>query len=563
MKEKKKLVISILGVILLVIAVVGISYAAFNYSKQGQTVNSITTSTIVMNYTEKENGIRLVDAVPMEDVNGKVLTGAGNVFDFTVSANISGEVTINYAITGSKVEGTTLPDSAVKVWLTSADDAIIELDGVSSLTDDAKKISELRLTNSDASGAPNNQYILKTGVITASEVTNYRLRMWIASDYSLKQDVVETYKLRVNVYGKEYVPEPTAVNKLLANYTNDEETQDYDLGYTKEDVSVKENKMYVFDHKDNKGIQQSDWTDNELIDYRYIGKDPNNYVTFNNEEAGWRIIGIETVDDGTGKREQRIKLIRKDFLPVGEDNYLSWDNKPEGTGSSESDWGSNDWYDSRLMYLLNPNYEEEQTGVSGSIYWNRQNGNCPKASFPTSNQTTPCDFSEVGLLLEAQKMIGDAKWYLGGIGSIELTETHYKSERSETVYQSENYPRKTNWTGKVGLMYPSDYGYATSGGATANRETCLAKELYNWDSKDNGIPDCKNNDWLYNSNEHQWTITPFFDNWYDVFAVSPNGFGRGCSVYTARGVRPVVYLVSNIKLLKGTGSQSDPFEFGL
>ncbi len=560
MKEKKKLTISILGVILLVIAVVGISYAAFNYSKQGQTINSITTSTIVMNYTEKENGIRLVDAVPMEDANGKVLTGAGNVFDFTVSANISGETTINYAITGSKVEGTTLPDSAVKVWLTSADDAIIELDGVSSLTDDAKKISELRLTSNDASGAPNNQYILKTGVITASEVTNYRLRMWIASDYQLKEGVVETYKLRVNVYGKEGIPESKgepAVEKLLAEFTNDESIQDYDVNYTKEDTNAKENKMYVFNHE--AGTQQSDWSSDELKDYRYIGKDPNNYVTFNNEEAGWRIIGIETVDDGTGKKEKRIKLIRRDFLTPD----TSFDNKPSGTGSSESSFGSNDWTDSRIMMILNPGYDNEETitGGKGSLYWNRQSGSCPSGS---SDASTTCNFEETGLLPEAQAMIGDAKWYLGGNSTANgvLTEAYYKFERGETVYQSSSHPRKTNWTGKVGLMYPSDYGYATSGGATANRATCLAKELHNWDSS-SGMSDCYNNDWLYNSSKTQWTIAPSSGNSNRAFFVSTGGFVSGDLVYNARGVWPVVYLVPNIKLKNGTGSQSDPFEFTL
>ena len=44
-------------------------------------------------------------------------------------------------------------------------------------------------------------------------------------------------------------------------------------------------------------------------------------------------------------------------------------------------------------------------------------------------------------------------------------------------------------------MYPSDYGYATSGGSTSNRTSCLNSELYNWDS----ASDCYNNDWLYNS----------------------------------------------------------------
>ena len=58
-------------------------------------------------------------------------------------------------------------------------------------------------------------------------------------------------------------------------------------------------------------------------------------------------------------------------------------------------------------------------------------------------------------------------------------------------------------------MYLSDYGYATSGGATTNRASCLAKELTKWD--DSSVSDCKDNDWMYNSSKSQWTITPKFN----------------------------------------------------
>ncbi len=51
------------------------------------------------------------------------------------------------------------------------------------------------------------------------------------------------------------------------------------------------------------------------------------------------------------------------------------------------------------------------------------------------------------------------------------------TKRGTKVYSG----RGTSWTGKVGLMYLSDYGYATSGGATTNRASCLAKELTKWD----------------------------------------------------------------------------------
>ena len=198
MKEQnssKQILLSVLGVAILVVAVVGISFAAFNYSKTGETVNTITTGSIVMNYTESVNGINIVNATATEDPVGQVLNGENNVFDFTVSASISGG-TINYKITATKEAGSTLKDSEVKVYLTSANDEIVEKE--------ATLVSGLSTTSaSDDSGAPAGQYVLKEGTISANETTNYRLRMWLASTYvDSTPEVSDTYKLRVNVYGK-------------------------------------------------------------------------------------------------------------------------------------------------------------------------------------------------------------------------------------------------------------------------------------------------------------------------------------------------------------------------
>ncbi len=414
-----------------------------------------------------------------------------------------------------------------------------------------------------------NPMVKETGVIlTANGSLGYFLKYQIkvknsttgSITISLGYEVGLDYNnlsLPSNCYLFDEAKSNTAIDVLLTNYTNSESTQDYNINYTKTDTTAKENKMYVFDHASSKGSQQSDWNDDELKDYRYIGANPNNYVLFNEEM--WRIIGIETVDDGEGKREKRIKLIRKD--PLTPD--MSWDNKPSGTGSSESSSGSNDWTDARLMMILNPGYDEEAnaTGGKGSLYWNRQSGSCPKGS---SGASTTCNFEETGLLPEAQAMIGDAKWYLGGNSTASgvLTEAYYKFERSETVYSSSAHPRKTSWKGKVGLMYPSDYGYATSGGATANRATCLAKALYNWDTKTDGIPECKDNDWIFNS-QTQWTIAPYSGSSSGAFSVYDSGYvySRSYFVYAPYGVRPVVYLKASTLYESGDGSESNPFVF--
>ena len=102
-------------------------------------------------------------------------------------------------------------------------------------------------------------------------------------------------------------------------------------------------------------------------------------------------------------------------------------------------------------------------------------------------------FTSNGLTEAAKNQIDTITWKLGGTASYKsssdgLVSHFYNYERGTTVYTG----RPTEWQGKIGLMYTSDYGYATSGGSTSTRTSCLAKELYNWDS--NSYSDCKNND---------------------------------------------------------------------
>ena len=272
--------------------------------------------------------------------------------------------------------------------------------------------------------------------------------------------------------------------------------------------------------------------DNNL---RYVGADPNNYVSFNGEL--WRIIGVmNNIDDGTGTKETRVKIIRDE--PIG--NY-SWDNKASGTGSSDSNFGSNNWSDSALQIVLN----------SGA-YYNRTSGNCPNGN---NGATTTCDFSSNGLTEEAKSMIGEVIWSLGGLSSTANTlSTLYASERGSNVYEG----RPTTWTGQIGLMYPSDYGYATNGGNTG-RDTCLSYNLVSW----NNYSDCYNNDWLYESSNYKWTLTPISSFSTDVFDIQDIGGIGATSATSILTVSPVTYLNSNVIITGGDGSHDKPFTLSL
>ena len=325
--------------------------------------------------------------------------------------------------------------------------------------------------------------------------------------------------------------EPSASETLIAKANP--ESLDYNSA-----TDEQKNQMWTFSHESTEQLGAT-------TDYRYIGANPNNYVKFNDEL--WRIIGVFDVDDGTGKIEKRLKIVRNESIG----NY-SWDNKDTTTGA-ENSYGKNNWPDARLNYLLNAGHESETYG--GSLYWNRKSGTC---YYGQNNATTSCDFTSTGLTDAAKEMIGDAKWYLGGTANYTsssngLASHFYKYERGTTVYSG----RSTNWTGKVGLIYPSDYGYATSGNSSTTRATCLAKELYNWD----GASACYQNDWLFKSS-YMWSLSPYSSFSSYVFFVSSSGFVNYYYAASARGVWPVVYLKSTIKVTTGTGSSDSPFILG-
>ena len=500
-KEKNKIILVIILILISLIALVGSSYALLTKSFKSKKI-SMEVGTLKIDFAEG-NAINMANAAPMTDSDGLKST------PYTFTITNGGDINAYYTVSNEEELANTLDTSYLRMKLTGSD-------GYDS---GIKTVKEL--------GTETYKLVDETLLATGKSVT-YELRMWISQDAG--NDIQnKIYKSKIVVNGasnKQLLP--LATEKLIAK-ANPE-----DLDYnTATEAQKKE--MWTFTHE---ATEQT----TALTDYRYIGADPNNYVKFNDEL--WRIIGVFDTDDGTGKVEKRLKIIRNESI-----GDYSWDNKDTTTGA-EDDEGKNEWTDARLNYLLNPGHESETAG--GSLYWNRGAGNCHTEAM---NETATCDFTTTGLTEKSKAMIGDAKWYLGGSSTDDdvTAPMFYTRERGTGVYSG----RSTSWTGKVGLMYPSDYGYATSGGTTTNRASCLAKEMYNWN--DSSVSDCKNNDWMYNSSIYQWTITPSQDATNLVFSVFDTGDFADDVAYDILGVRPVVHLNSAIKVITGSGTKESPY----
>ena len=498
-KEKNKIILVIILILISLIALVGSSYALLTKSFKSKKL-SMEVGTLKIDFAEG-NAINMSNAAPMTDSDGMKTT------PYTFTITNGGDINAYYTVSNEEELANTLDTSYLRMKLTGSD-------GYDS---GIKIVKEL--------GTETYKLVDETLLATGKSVT-YELRMWISQDAGNNiQDKVYKSKIVVNGTSNKV---PLATDKILAK-ANPE-----DLDYNSA-TDAQKKEMWTFTHG---ATEQT----TALTDYHYIGADPNNYVKFNDEL--WRIIGVFDTDDGTGKVEKRLKIIRNESI-----GGYSWDNKDTTTGA-ENNYGKNEWTDARLNYLLNPGHESETIG--GSLYWNRGAGNC---YYGQNNATEACDFTTTGLTEKAKAMIGDAKWYLGGSSTYEdvTTPMFYTRERGTSVYSG----RSTTWTGKVGLIYPSDYGYATSGGTTTNRASCLAKEIYKWTSS--SVSDCKNNDWMYNSSINQWTITPRQDSASIGFDVNYTGSVIDAYAYNDRGVWPVVHLKSTIKVISGSGTKDSPY----
>ena len=283
---------------------------------------------------------------------------------------------------------------------------------------------------------------------------------------------------------------------------------------------------------------------------RYEGADPYNYICLDNKTSGacsdssllFRIIGLfdeDTSNDGTTSAGTK-KLLK----------ILDTNNYGGTSGKYWNSAGTNNWSTASLKTELNGTYLTTLLG--------------------TSNINS-----------KLSSAIANAKWHLRGADS-----TNYDTLTADGVYNIERTNGKVYGTNpssiyaQVGLMYPSDYGYATVGGSTTNKSSCGEKKLHNWD--DSSFSDCKNNDWLYTSqatswgsNKDEWLLSPYStDSYYAARLFLTGKLDLSGGYYTFDydygvnngkfAVRPVFYLDSSVLKIVGTGdgSSTNPYRVG-
>ena len=167
---------------------------------------------------------------------------------------------------------------------------------------------------------------------------------------------------------------------------------------------------------------------------------------------------------------------------------------------------------------------------------------------------------------EARQMIdGEVIWNIGGSSIYDDITVGMFYERERGTTTNKNNAAPNIWTKEndetyhkgIGLMYPSDYGYATNGGEKG-REGCFERELGRWLGEYKS--ECANNDWLKPSSGYNWTLSP--DSSYSDLALFVRSDGYIDNSYYARGaigVSPVGYLLPSVTIYDGDGTFDNPF----
>ena len=488
-KLKQNKLALIIFIIAILLIVMGVTYSFYKIRLEGQKTHFVSSDLISFTYKESENKIAITNMTPVSNTDGK----KSNYFEFSVSSNLVKDMSVDYEISILKTSTTnSFNESDIKAYLTDENDnSLVEPVIISELEDNSK------ITNAKTIYQNNFTY----NNSNEKQTHTYRLRIWLKNDVDLSKYTTKTetengtnvtlenhtFKFKVNVN----TYEPTGVDTLIALTNNKDDSG-----------------LYTITHEADSTLQIG--TNESITEYRYRGANPKNYVTFNGET--WRILGVFPVDDGNGNIENRIKLIRNESI-----GNFYWNSCTDANSDYVCDTTNkamNDWTGATLNTYLNETY------------------------LNSLNSTT-------------KNLISNAKYYLGGYTPDIQKNVMYQYERKisgNTYYYGTN---PNSWTGKIALMYASDYGYAASDECT--------ETLINYENST-----CKANNWLYNIKVNECMLPQLISGKGNVFDIRSDGYVSGGFVGSHKyAVRPTLYLTSSAKITGGSGTSTDPYTLGL
>ncbi|MEG2458178.1 MAG: DUF5011 domain-containing protein, partial [Bacilli bacterium] len=318
-ENSKQMILSVIGVFSLILLVIGVSFAFFNYAGEGTTANVITAGTITFSYsdaTAKGNGINLTNEMPRSDADGMALIGDNNIFNFTILANTKAAA-VNYEIVATKLDKSTLAEDKVKIYLTDVTlgkDAPV---GKTYVDNKVVKYNTLKETLLDKRiGKTLFDEVILKGIENYKR--DFRLRMWLSEDVdmSLPENHNKVFSIKINVYANLGIKNKPIIKLNGNNPTNISVGKTYtELGATAKDWKETSLTPTIT------GTVNTNTVGEYIITYKVID-------SLESETTMTRTVFVRDIPSITLKGSNEINIplnaTYKDEGVIGKD----WDNKP-------------------------------------------------------------------------------------------------------------------------------------------------------------------------------------------------------------------------------------------
>ncbi len=187
--KRNQILIVILGVIVLTVLVIGITYAGFSQIAYTGN-NSISSGTITMSFQEPSNSVVISNAMPTSDGYSSTTH-----FDFSVSGSAKAQMTLPYEITITEKSANTLAASNVRIGLKKNGSIVTGFE--------SGKLASTLTSSTMRSGS---KTLYKDGLVLAqsgsnyTKTDNYQLFLWIDSSAVLPNDgTTKYYSVLVNI----------------------------------------------------------------------------------------------------------------------------------------------------------------------------------------------------------------------------------------------------------------------------------------------------------------------------------------------------------------------------
>lgn len=191
--KTKNVVIFLVLLSIVLIAVIVVAFTMFFKEQEKNVKEIVKTGTVSMNYKSEVNGLQLTSITPVANDVAIENRAEGSYFDFSVSSDIDSDTAVDYEISLVKDESSTISDSDIMVYLEK------QTSGTYSKVDNPKQFTPVKKKTN--LGSPAKSMVLGKFSLSANQVDNYRLRIWV-KDGAVITDLSANYKVRVNVYGK-------------------------------------------------------------------------------------------------------------------------------------------------------------------------------------------------------------------------------------------------------------------------------------------------------------------------------------------------------------------------